>query len=177
MGILARCISQAQGIICLVGGSGAWPGAMLCCFCQLERTAKGSRLLPSAAATEDLMSGQLAAGICVCSQDGSSVDTAAALRPADQLSVPSVPRGSEQRSLGEANYFLAHLSLLPHPTHFLLPSYLFSFRLGGTAPARFSPLRLECVQGPLPPPSLGVGSLSCASFHLRRGPRVDWATR
>jgi hypothetical protein len=68
------------------------------------------------------MSGQLAAGICVCSQDGSSVDTAAALRPADQLSVPSVPRGSEQRSLGEANYFLAHFLcfLIPPTSYFLL---------------------------------------------------------
>lgn len=143
----------------------------LCCFCQLERTAKGSRLLPSAAVTEDLMSGQLAAGICVCSQDGSSVDTAAALRPAEHPSVPS-----EQRSLGEASYFLTHFLCFLIPYHATSYFLLIVSPLDWDSSSPVFPLGLECVQGPLPPPALGVGSLSCAFFHLRRGPREDWAT-
>lgn len=68
MGILARCISQTQAIICLLGGNGPGQAHRLHCFCQLERIAKGSHLLPSAATMQDLISSQLAAGVCVCSQ-------------------------------------------------------------------------------------------------------------
>lgn len=126
---------------------------MLCCFCQLERAAEGSRLLPSAATTQGLISSQLAAGICA--QPGLGAD--ASLGPAVHLSFPRGSDGVRKIPLG-----LLRGKLFPPPLLcFLFPSHrtshflLFSSGLGRDSSTPVFP------QGLLGPPFFWVSSLSC----------------